>query len=141
MRPGSEAVVRGLGKRIAPLLLLLALIVLVGDPRGGGVQAGLILAGGVAMHAIVFGARRALAAFPPAMLRTAGVWGVVLAAGAGVFAAANQAFGFIVIDIARMPISMGGALLHLAAFVTVGAMTALVFLCFVGRTTPQDAPR
>ncbi|KAF0171979.1 MAG: hypothetical protein IV086_07115 [Hyphomonadaceae bacterium] len=141
MRPGSRAVARGLGKRIAPLLLLLAILALLGDPRGGGVQAGLIFAIGVAMHAIVFGAARAMSTFSPAMLRTAGVWGVCLAAGAGVFAAAGQAFGFIVVDIAGMPVSIGGALLHVAAFVTMGGVAALVFLCLAGRATPLDGAR
>lgn len=141
MRLGSQAVARGLGKRIAPLLLLLALLALVGDPRGGGVQAGLLFAAGVAMHAIVFGASRAMSAFTPAMLRTAGVWGLCLAVGAGVFAAAGQAFDFIVVDIGRMPVSVGGALMHFAAFVTVGAGAALIFLCLAGRATPLDDAR
>ncbi len=138
MRPGTRAIARGLGKRIPPLLLLLAVIALVGDPRGGGVQAGLIFAAGVAMHAAVFGATRALSAFSPAMLRTAGVWGACLAAGAGVFAATGQAFGFIVVDIAGAPVSIGGALMHVAAFVTLGGVAALVFLCLAARATPLD---
>jgi multicomponent Na+:H+ antiporter subunit B len=141
VRPGSAAVARGLGKRIAPLLLLLAVLALVGDPHGGGLQAGLIFAAAVAMHTVVFGVRRAMTAFPPALLRTAGVWGACLAAGAGVFAATGGAFEFIVVDISRMPVSVGGALLHLAAFVAVGGVTALVFLCLAGRATPLDDAR
>jgi len=107
MRDGPQAVVRMLGKRLAPLLLLLALIALVGDPRGGGVQGGLLAAAGVAFYLVVFGADRATYAFPPAVLRTVAVWGVALAFGAGVFAAVGRVFGFIVVDIARTPTSIG----------------------------------
>ncbi|MDZ4777508.1 MAG: hypothetical protein SGJ23_12050, partial [Alphaproteobacteria bacterium] len=44
MRSGPQAVARVLGKRLGPLLVLLAVLALVGDPRSGGVQAGLIFA-------------------------------------------------------------------------------------------------
>lgn len=139
MRDGPQAVVRTLGKRLAPLFVLLALLAFLGDPRGGGVQAGLLAAAGVAFYLVVFGVARATHAVPPAVLRTVAVWGVALAAGAGVFAAAGNVFGFIVVDIARSPASIGGALMHLAAFLTVGAVAALVILCLAARATAPDA--
>ena len=138
MNASRQVVVRGLGKRVAPLLVLLALLMLVGDPRAGGVQAGLLVAAGVAIHAIVFGAARAATAFAPALLRTLTVWGVCLVAGAGVFASAPRAFGFILVNVGRTPVSIGGALTHLGVFIAVGSMSALIFLCIAARATPPD---
>lgn len=141
MRSGPQSVARVLGKRMTPLLVLLAVLALVGDPRGGGVQAGLILAAAIAFSVIIGGVTHAVEAFPPAVLRSAAAWGVALGVGAGVFAATGGVFDFIVVQIAGRPISIGGALVHLAAFMTVAAVGALVFVCFAARATPlDDAP-
>lgn len=141
MRSGSQAVARVLGKRVAPLLVLLSVLALVGDPRGGGVQAGLILAAAIAFTTIIGGVTQAVRAIPPAILRSAATWGVGLGLGAGVFAASGALFDFIVVKIAGQSISIGGALLHLAAFVTIAAVGALVFLCLAARATPLDDAR
>lgn len=141
MRPGPQAVARVLGKRLAPLFVLLAVLALVGDPRSGGVLAGLILAAGVASVAIVSGVAAAIRAFPPAILRQAAMWGVGLAIGAGVFAAAGAAFDFIIVEVSGRKTSIGGALLNLAAFIAVGGVGGLVFLCLAARATPLDDAR
>jgi len=141
VRSGPQAVARVLGKRLGPLLVLLAVLALVGDPRSGGVQAGLIFAAAVAFTAIVAGATSAVRAFPPAILRNAAVWGVGLAVGAGVFAATGAVFDFIIVEIATHKASIGGALLNLAAFLTVAGVGGVVFLCLAARATPlDDAP-
>jgi multicomponent Na+:H+ antiporter subunit B len=141
MNPSRESVVRVLGKRIAPLLVLLAFVCLAGDPRANGVQAGVLFAAGVAIYATIFGASRAISAFPLALLRTLVVWGLCLAAGAGVFASSGRAFAFSSIDFGRLPVSIGGALMHFGAFVAVAAGAALVFLCVAARATPQDGSK
>jgi len=141
VRPGPQAVARVLGKRLAPLFVLLAVLALVGDPRSGGVLAGLILAAGVTFVAIVAGVAAAVRVFPPAVLRQAAVGGVALALGAGVFAAVGGVFDFIVVEIAGRKTSIGGALLNLAAFLTMGGVAGLVFLCLAARATPLDDAR
>lgn len=138
MRPGPQAVARVLGKRLAPLFVLLAVLALVGDPRSGGVLAGLILAAGIVSVAIVSGVAAAIRAFPPAILRQAAMCGVGLAIGAGVFAAAGAAFDFIIVEVSGRKTSIGGALLNLAAFIAVGGVGGLVFLCLAARATPLD---
>ena len=138
MRSGPQAVARVLGKRLAPLLFLFAVLALVGDPRGGGVQAGLILAAAIAFTVIVAGVAKAVRAFPPAILRNAAVWGVALGVAAGVFAATGAVFDFIIVEIADRKASVGGALLNLAAFLTVAGVGGVVFLCLAARATPQD---
>lgn len=133
MRAGPSSVARAWGARLTPLLALVALLALVGDPRAANVAGGALLAVGLITHAIVFGVTRNVAAFAPAVLRAAAVYGVALAAGAGVFAATGDAFGFIEIDIARTPASVGGALLHLSAFVVIAGAGGLIYQCLAAR--------
>jgi hypothetical protein len=140
VRSGPQAVARVLGKRLAPLLVLLAALALVGDPRGGGVQAGLIFATAVAFTVVVGGVAQAVRAFPPAILRNAAVWGVGLAAGAGIFAATGAVFDFTIVEIAGRKASIGGALLNLAAFLAATGVGGIVFLCLAARATPLDDP-
>lgn len=141
MRSGPQAVARVFGKRVTPLLVLLAVLALLGDPRGGGVQAGLILASTVAFSVIVGGVAQAVRAFTPAVLRHAGAWGVALGIGAGVFAATGAVFDFIVVEIGGRLISVGGLLLHFAVFLAVASVGALAFLCLAARATSADETR
>lgn len=141
MNTSRHLVARGLGKRIAPLFVLLALLTFLGDPRAGGVQAGLFIAAGAALYAIVFGTPRAVTAFAPALLRSLAVWGVCLVAGAGAFASAGRAFGFITVAVGRMPVSIGGALTHLGVLVAIGSIATLIFLCIAARATPRESAK
>lgn len=133
MRAGPRVVARAWGYRLAPLLALVALLALVGDPRAAGVAGGALVAIVVVAHALVFGVARNVQAFAPSVLRATGVYGVLLAAGAGVFAATGAVFGFIEIDIARTPASIGGALLHLSAFAVIGGGGGLIYQCLAAR--------
>ena len=133
MRAGPNAVARAWGARLTLLVALAALLALVGDPRAAGVAGGALVAIAVIAHAIVFGVTRNVGAFAPSVLRAASVYGVALAAGAGVFAATGSAFGFIEIDIARTPASVGGGLLHLSALVVIGGGGALIYQCLAAR--------
>ncbi|MBL8557188.1 MAG: hypothetical protein JNM47_00585 [Hyphomonadaceae bacterium] len=141
MRTGPQAVARVFGKRIAPLVVLLAVFALLGDPRGGGVLAGLILAAAAAFTATIGGIALAMQVFAPAVLRSASTWGVALGLAAGMFASSGAAFNFIIVEIAGRSISVGGALLHLAAFVTVASVGALVFFGLGAREPAVDDPR
>lgn len=133
MRAGPRSVARAWGARLSPLLALVALLALVGDPRAASVAGGALLAIAFITHAIVFGVARHVAAFAPAVLRAASVYGVALAAGAGIFAATGAAFGFIEIDIARTPASVGGALLHLSVFAVIAGGGTLIYQCLAAR--------
>jgi hypothetical protein len=133
MRRGPGAATRTLAKRLMPLFAIAATIALAGDPQGAGAAGGLLLAAALAMHLVVFGLARATQAIAPAVLRAATAWGVVLAMGAGVFAATGSAFDFIVVDVARTPLSIGGVLMHLAAFATLAGGGALAFQCVAAR--------
>lgn len=141
MKQGAQAVVRVLGKRSVLLLLALGAFALAGDPRGAGVEAGILVAAALAVHAIVFGVAATIAAAPPTALRTGAAAAVLLAAGAGVWAARGAAFDFFGVRAGALTLAPGGALLHLAAFMCVAGAGAFIFLCIAGRATALEAER
>ncbi|GAM98833.1 hypothetical protein U91I_02469 [alpha proteobacterium U9-1i] len=87
MKPGAHIVLRAAARFYFPLVLLLALSVLATYPAGSGVglAAGLLVALALLLHALVFGATAARAAFPASLARALmclGVVGGCVAAGA-----------------------------------------------------------
>ena len=141
MKYGPQLVVRALAKRVTAFLLVLGCLALVGDPRGGGVQAGLLIAAALVCHAVAFGVAMTVKAAPPAMLRIAAGTGVLIAACAGVWGARTEAFNFIVVPFAALDISPGGALVHLGAALGVAGAGAFIFLCLAGRATALGEER
>lgn len=139
MRYGAQAVARALAKRVTVLLLALGCFALVGDPRGGGVEAGLLLAGAVFCHATAFGVDATLKAAPAGALRLAAAVGVLIAAGAGLWGA--RAFEFTTTRIGGVLASPGGALMQLAAALVVAGVSAFIFLCLAGRVTALGEDR
>lgn len=135
MRYGAQLVVRTLAKRVTVFLLVLGCLTLAGDPRGAGVQAGLLLAAALVCHAVAFGVGPTTKAAPLGALRMAAAAGVLAAACAGVWAARAEAFNFIIAPLGALNVSPGGALVHLAAALAVAGAGAFIFLCLAGRAT------
>lgn len=65
MRQGDPVAVRGASKALAPILALLAFGAAASGAPGAGVAGGALLALGVALHALIFGADAAQRAVPP----------------------------------------------------------------------------
>jgi multicomponent Na+:H+ antiporter subunit B len=91
---GGHTVLRVVSKILLPMILLFALYVQAhGDfSPGGGFQAGVIFATGLAVYALVFGARRARQAAPPAVVERGMALGLLLYGGVGlatIFAGGN----------------------------------------------------
>ncbi|MGQ0533148.1 MAG: MnhB domain-containing protein [Caulobacteraceae bacterium] len=81
MKPGAHIVVAAAARFYTPLIALFACTVLVGAAPGGGVGfvAGLAFGLALLLHALVFGAVAARAAFPPALARALLALGVAAA--------------------------------------------------------------
>lgn len=141
MRYGPQLVARTLAKRVTALLLVLGCLALVGDQRGGGVQAGLLLAAALVCHAVAFGVAVTVKAVSPAALRVTAAAGVLLAAAAGVWAARAEAFGFIVARVGGLEVSPGGMLVHVGAALAIAGAGAFIFLCLAGRATALGEDR
>ena len=141
MRYGAQLVVRTLAKRVIALLLVLGCLALVGDPRGGGVQAGLILAAALVCHGVAFGVAATVRAAPPATLRLAAALGVLFAAGAGVWLSGAQMFAFFAMPLGGVDLSVGGLLMHAAAALAIAGAGAFIFLCLAGRVTALGEER
>lgn len=69
MRHGDPVALRGAGKALAPILALLAFGVAASGAPGAGVAGGAMLALGLALHALIFGADAARRAIPPVVWR------------------------------------------------------------------------
>ncbi len=81
----DQVILRVATKLAVPAVLLFALYVQFhGDfGPGGGFQAGVILAAGMVLYAMVFGLRRAQEVFPTAVARFLAALGVLIYAGVG----------------------------------------------------------
>lgn len=141
MRYGSQLVVRALARRVTAFLLVLGCLALFGDPRGGGVQAGVLFAAALVCHAVAFGVAGTVKAVPPATLRIGAAAGVLVAACAGVWATQRAAFDFSAMSVGAFSIAPGGALLHVAAALAVAGAGAFIFLCLAGRATALGEDR
>jgi len=133
MRIGAQRVLRGFARRLTLLLLACAALLLAGRVDGAGVAAGILAAMALVVHVTAFGVAAALAAISPAVLRVTAVAGLAVAAGAGVWAAREQAFDFMLVRVGDVTLSPGGALLHVAAALVVAGAGAFVFLTIAGR--------
>lgn len=95
MKAGAHIVVAAASRFYAPLIVLFACAVLAGGMPGGGVgfAAGLAFGLALLLHALVFGADAARAAFPTALARillALGVAAAAASAGLHAFALAPQ---------------------------------------------------
>jgi multicomponent Na+:H+ antiporter subunit B len=99
---------------ITPVILLVALYLAFRSEIGGGLQAGVMAALAIVLHAVLFGASQTLAALPLSALRIAAAaglailigglmaqgaggfaWRLVIELGLGLCAAASLAIGFL----------------------------------------------
>ena len=135
MRYGAQVVAGALAKRVTVLLLALGCLAVVGNPHGAGVAGGVLIATALICHATGFGVDATMKAVSAHTLRIAAVTGVVIAAGAGIWAADTDAFNFGAFPIAGVIASPGGALMALAALLVVVGASAFIFFCLAGRVT------
>lgn len=135
MRPGPQAVLGALAKRLTVLLLALGALALVSDPKGAGLVASWLVIAALMVHAIAFGVAATLRATPPSVLRIGAVVGVLVAAGAGVWAANGEAFGFLVARTGMLSFAPGGVIVQAAALLAIVGAGAFLFLCIAGRAT------
>ena len=141
MRYGAQLVARVLAQRVTVFLIVLGCLALLGDPRGGGVQAGLLFAAALVCHAVAFGVAATVKAAPPKALIVAAAAGVLLVACAGVWAGSERVFDFTTASVGAIDVSPGGALVHLATALAVAGAVAFIFLCLAGRATALGEDR
>ncbi|MDX2235151.1 MAG: hypothetical protein NW200_11705 [Hyphomonadaceae bacterium] len=135
MRIGAQRVLRVLAHRVIVLLLAAGAFLLAGDPRGAGLAAGLLVTLALIAHTVAFGVAATMTAAAAAWWRWCAAAGVLLAAGAGVWASQGEAFALSAATLGGLALSWGGALLHLAAFLVSAGACVFVFVCIAGRAT------
>lgn len=135
MRHGAQVVARTLAKRVSVLLLALGCLALVGNPHGGGVAGGALIAAALISHATAFGVDATMKAAPARVLRAVAAVGILAAAVAGVWGGASTALDFSVLRIAGERVAPAGALMECAALLVVAGAGAFVFFCLAGRVT------
>ncbi len=106
---------------------------------GGGFQAGVIVAAGVILHALVHGLDRTQSRLPPGLIRVLVALGLLLFAGVG-FVALLGGGNFLDYDaLAADPLAgqhLGIYLIELGVGITVAAVMIAVFYAFAGRRGP-----
>lgn len=119
MKPGSHLVLAAAARRYLPLMALLALSLFVTRAPGSavGLLAGMVFALALGLHALVFGAHAARAAFPPLAARV-GLASGLLAALGSVFAPSLDG---------------AGQLSELGLFVATASGAALTLTVLMGR--------
>ena len=133
-----ELILRVVGKLLTPYILLFALYVQFhGDyGPGGGFQAGVIVAAGFILHALIHGPDAVRRVAPSWLLETLLGLGIVLYAGVGV---AGMLRGGNFLDYGSLlhdPVHgqhIGILLIELGVGTTVAAAMILIFLAFAGR--------
>lgn len=141
MNYGPHFVLRVVAKALIPFILLFGLYVQFhGDyGPGGGFQAGVILAVGVILYALIFGIDAARRAAPPWLVRTGCAAGVLLYGGVGV---ATLVLGenFLDYDVLHPDIAhkagqhLGILLVELGVLITVTSVMIAIFYAFAGRS-------
>lgn len=135
----EHRVLRIISKLMMPFILLFALYVQFhGDyGPGGGFQAGVILATGVILYALVFGLEAARRVVPPAWLLRAIPLGVLIYAGVGL---ATLLLGGSFLDYNRLDPQqpahgqhLGILLVELGVGLTVASVMVSLFYSFAGR--------
>lgn len=88
MNDGHHIILRVISKMLIPVIVMFAFYIQFhGDfGPGGGFQAGIILAVGVILYALVFGVPSAMRAVPPVFTRALAAIGVLLYSGVGYWA-------------------------------------------------------
>lgn len=134
----EHTILRVVAKLLLPLILLFALYVQFhGDlSPGGGFQAGVILAAGVILYALVFDLDSAKRAMPPRLLRIGISLGVLIYGGVGVV---SLLLGGNFLDYNRLahdPVhgqELGIGLIELGVAITVSSVMITIFYTFAGR--------
>jgi multicomponent Na+:H+ antiporter subunit B len=131
-------VLRVVAKLLLPFILLFALYVQFhGDfGPGGGFQAGVIIAAGVILYAIIFGLDTARAVTPMAVIRALVAIGLIIYAGTG-FAALVAGGNFLDYSaLTHDPVEgqeLGIMVIEFGVGTTVAAVMILIFYMFAGR--------
>lgn len=134
-------VLRVIAKFMIPLIIIFALYVhFHGDySPGGGFQAGVIFGAALILYALVFGLDNAERVVPPAALRIASSFGLILYGTTGV---ASLLLGGEYLNynvLASDPIAgqhLGIILIELGVLITVAAVMLIIFFSFAGRARP-----
>lgn len=135
----QQRVLRVISKLLIPFILLFGLYVQFhGDySPGGGFQAGVILAAGVILYALVFGLEPARRAVPMRALRQLVAVGVLLYGGVGVvtllLGGAYLDYNALAPDDPAAGQHLGILLVELGVGITVTAAMIMLFLSFAGR--------
>ena len=133
----SYLVLRVIAKLLIPFILLFALYVQFhGDyGPGGGVQAGVILASGFILYALIFGLKNAELILPRGILRFGIALGVLIFAGVGIY---DLLIGGKYLDYSVMSLNpvkgqhLGIFLVVLGVGITVSSVMVVVIFTFAG---------
>lgn len=139
----QQMILRVITKLLLPMILLFALYVQFhGDyGPGGGFQAGVIFAAGIALYAMVFGLNAARQVIPVRLLVILMPLGVLLYAGVGI---ANLLLGGEFLNYNSLDPAhpahgqhLGILLVEAGVGITVAAVMISIFLAFAGRGRPS----
>ena len=133
-------VLRVVSKLLIPIIVIFGFYVhFHGDySPGGGFQAGVIIAAGVILYALIFGMEAARAAVPPWFVRAGAALGVLIYAGTGfiTWLLGANFLGYDILD----PQSahhggqhLGILLVELGVLTTVFSVMVVIFYAFAGR--------
>ena len=135
----EQPVLRVAARLLVPFILLFALYVQMHGEYGpgGGFQAGVIFAAGLIVHALVFGPRRALQAFPRGAFTAMVSLGVALYAAVGfaALAAGGDFLDYGAFD-SHDPVHgqhIGIVAIELGVGITVARVIAAIFFTFAER--------
>lgn len=140
-----HSILRVVAKFNLPLIVLFGLYVQFhGDfGPGGGFQAGVIVAAGLVLYALVFGLENAERVAPPKVLRLLSAAGVLIYGGTGV---ANMLLGGDFLSYGSFTPEhpahgqhYGILLVELGVGVTVASTMTLIFVSLAGRGRPEEA--
>ncbi len=134
-----DTILRVVSKLFIPFIFIFALYVqLHGDfGPGGGFQAGVILAAGVILYAIIYGLAAAQRAVPKPLVEFLLPLGVLIYAGVGVWGIASSGnyleYNHLLHDDAVHGQHWGVFLVEIGVFVTVSSTMIAIFYAFAGR--------
>lgn len=140
MRVRETVVLRVVGKAIVPFILLFALYVQFhGDyGPGGGFQAGVIFAGGLIFHALIFGLDELQRAIPPVVVEIGIALGTLLYGGVGIVSmmrgGAFLDYGVLNHHSAVHGQHLGILLIELGVGITVTFVLVAIFYSLAGRS-------
>ena len=134
-----DTILRVVSKLFIPFIFIFALYVqLHGDfGPGGGFQAGVIMAAGVILYAIIYGLDAAQRAVPKRLVEFLVPLGVLIFAGVGVWGIVSRGnyldYNHLMHDDAIHGQHWGVFLVEIGVFVTVASTMVAIFYAFAGR--------